>query len=983
MVSVSIGIDDKLFDLDVPIIIGTRLWFGVSTNFQQTAELSKINYDVYREMIEQTSKSPITIACPSCDFAKYEAIGCFILNGKLMHLPIFAYVDPQKLHVNRSNAELTAYFNRQKLNIPVICEKIKTEVDSWRDNFSNYSFLTSSNLFWKYIRIFYEFASKVNWSIECYSNEKLKTNVASNRNKNIRDCVKEDIAYRKKVILKARNIKHNIENGHVTEPVSKRTVYKTTEMGGQMHELADNNNNLLNATSTTASVRKSDTQTRTGFYRQNSRFITTALNNPLLLMKAALHVVKLVSGNVLTNYHQSFHTSGFGYVCANSTVDNKNAGMYLEIIPGVIFSSRSTTKVTYETILSEMLDVNANNYEPETKRRKIKTSIDNTIKKHNEGIIVDHAMKEYRIKYSAEHIGKAVFNICNNFSKGKCLPLEFFLSHEKGVGIIRLSTSAPNTLLDAKYRLTPATREWLMREQFFNYLLPPKRNNIVPLIGLTASSGFLVNHSSTNKTTSGLCGYRHACGLPLFCKTAESINQIRHPHKGLLYPQNNLAEEFGSAVLVPSQLAFVVVCSDNADGVEDGIIISKGAVERGFGSTKHTFVATLIVKPCKRLVYISIISSTEQQNNRGNGNFRKQFCYDCSTENFSLNDSEIYKDTTSYLISASRKEITILLNKYHLEEGMPIFDVHGVSRVRSFSINLRTHSVQSATRVCFHDAYDCGTFTNTNKRSIFAEKIHLTFSCGDIVVTTFFNELKQLFLGDKYSTLDGQKSTVVAIKSQEDMPFVMDANIPNIDICVNISANKRHTIGMFLASNIRALKCATPDDVKLKELQGDKSIAHHHVVHYCVDENNELDYISDLISKAQMLRELPLYNGKNGISLNFADLFCVNFVRYDQEGSKCAYYAGDRFDVVRIPHGNTLAKGRGKHGAMKFGQTETIMQLLLGASNEYPRLQMCTSESHFSHDNNTGKISQSAAQVLKALLIHNVNYNVICNENDY
>ncbi|RWS26205.1 dna-directed rna polymerase i complex subunit rpa2-like protein [Leptotrombidium deliense] len=706
-------------------------------------------------------------------------------------------------------------------------------------------------------------------------------------------------------------------------------------MGGQIHDSADVSSNLINVTSTTASVRKSDTQTRTGFYRQNSRYITTPLNNPLLIMKAPLHVVKLVSGNVLTNYHQSFHTSGFGYVCANSTVDNKNAGMYLELIPGVIVSSRTTKYVEYENIISSLHNFTKKSTQPCKRKLRDELCSDENIELNvfHEGIVVDHTMKQYQLKYPARALGVAIYNICNNFYKGKCISLEFFYCYNTNVGIIRLSNNSPNTLLDAKHRLTPATREWLMLDYEFTEILSPKCTNNFPLLGLTASQGFLVNHSSTNKTTSGLCGYRHACGLPIFCKTSYHLSHIRHPHKGLLYPQNTLAGERDSTVLVPSQLAFVVVCSDNADGVEDGLIISKSTVERGFGTTVHTFVATLTVTPCTRYVNISTMQQVSDSSKKS-GSFVTRFSYDTSLQSIThknkIRSSNSFIES-EYVNNTNNEEIIINLNKRELSEGIPLFDVHGVSKVRSFSINLRTHSVQSATRVCFHDAYDCGTYANSKRsRIIFAEKLHLTFSNGDIVITTFFSEFKHLFLGDKYSTLDGQKSTVIAIKAQEDMPFFMDQSIPNVDICINISANKRHTIGMFLASNIRASKCATPDSVKLQFLQGDASIAHHHIYNDCINSNIEINYISKLLESAEYLRELPLYSGKTGDSLQYADIFCINFVRYDQEGSKCAYYAADRNDVIRVPHGNTLVKGRGKHGAMKFGQTEMIMQLILG-----------------------------------------------------
>ncbi|RWS20544.1 DNA-directed RNA polymerase subunit B-like protein [Leptotrombidium deliense] len=269
---------------------------------------------------------------------------------------------------------------------------------------------------------------------------------------------------------------------------------------------------------------------------------------------------------------------------------------------------------------------------------------------------------------------------------------------------------------------------------------------------------------------------------------------------------------------------------------------------------------------------------------------------------------------------------------------------------------------QSASRILFIDPYDSGMLEN-NIRSIRLKQIQISYNAqtGEINMIFSFNEIRKLIHGDKFSTLEGQKATVINLTPREDMPFVMDTSIPSIDVLMNVSATKRHTYGMFASSLLRAAKCAKPEKFDLTLLMGDQSIGHH--------ANGK---IAQMLKDAEFMCKKRLFDGRTGLPMGFADIFLCAFIKYNQEPVKVIYFAPDGDYVARTYHADQNTKGRNRNGGTRRPQTDSFVDEQQGNSLEYGRQCQLCSESRLVHDIYTAIVSQSAASCFKTLGLHGI-----------
>ncbi|RWS24104.1 hypothetical protein B4U80_13270 [Leptotrombidium deliense] len=776
----------KNFHVHIPLIIGTKLWLMC----QELEPNTLISYNIYNSFMKTKD-----IGCPLCSIYNYEYLTCFYISGKLMHCPIFLYVDPSKLHVHRTTKKLTLVHQRKIVDIPEKLESIRDELFSWSDYFHNYAIILIS---WIHVKFLTEVGLL---ATKCKFNDKIITK-------------------------KVKDIASSIIKGNVAEAVSKTTIFKTTEIGGQATEtdLANSYNKDL---------AKSDTETRKGFFKSSSRYITTPTNVPIMLMYSAMHCVKLISGQVLTNTHQSLHKSSIGFVCTQHTVDNKNAGMHLELLPGVHIPTRYEC-LDVKEIINSLLDKSIALIQENNKLeygRIEREGIDNIY-------LYGPTMEEYVI-HSAQLPRLDI--LITEMLKENTFPFEFYFNRSKRVGIFRSSKTSP---LSAKQLFTSTTREWLIEQYQYTHLSATV-NNSTPLMGVVAHHGSLLNHTSTNKITAGLCGHRHTVG--------HAAKSLRNLERSLCYPQNDLSRR--NSLPIATQLAFTALVCDAGDNVEDGI-----------------------------------------------------------------------------------------------------------TNLKSYSINLKSITCQSSSRLMFVEPYDTGLL-ESGARIIHLKSVHTTYisSNSEMNITFTFSENRKLIQGDKFSTIEGQKATVINLTRPEDMPFVMDPRIPAIDVLMNVSATKRHTYGMFVSSLIRAAKCAKPEKFDLTLLMGDESIGHH-----------TNDRIAQMLKDAEFMMQKTICDGRTGEIMGEADIFLCSFIKYNQEPVRVAYYAPDGEYVQRSIHGDVFNKGRNRIGATKSSQFDKVMMINQGTNLDIGRQYQICSEPRLVHDRNTGRVSQTAASSIKTLAVHGI-----------
>ncbi|RWS28128.1 DNA-directed RNA polymerase subunit B-like protein [Leptotrombidium deliense] len=526
-------------------------------------------------------------------------------------------------------------------------------------------------------------------------------------------------------------------------------------------------------------------------------------------------------------------------------------------------------------------------------------------------------------------------------------PLDFYYNRPKKVGIFR---SSPSSLLSPKHLYTSTVTEWLLDQYSADWheSLSPSVNGTTPIMGTVAHHGFLFNHTSTNKITAGLCGHRHAVGFPV-------RNILKHSERSLCYPQNDLARR--DSMPIPTQLAFTALICDAGDNVEDGLTMRSDLADLQFGENTISFSATITATPCGSKISISFPKKTRMTQNA-----ECDYVNEITIAKWKLGSKNAKKRKVDSSFRTTVVTVPKLLQSMNLKHETTLCDIIGVTNLKSYSTNLKSIMCQSASRILFVDPYD-SDLLNNNVRSIRLKSIHtnLNVQSGDVNITFSFFESRKLIHGDKFSTLEGQKATVINLTRKEDMPFVMDPAIPTIDVLMNVSATKRHTYGMFVSSLLRAAKCAKPEKFDLTLLMGDTSIGHH-----------TNDIVARMLKDAEFLTKKQLFDGRTGEPMGYADIFLCAFIKYNQEPVKVIYFAPDGDYVARTHHADQNTKGRGRIGGTRRVQTDLHVCMLQGNLLVFERQCQICSESRLVIDIFTSIVSQSAASCFKTLGLHGI-----------
>ncbi|RWS22820.1 hypothetical protein B4U80_13483 [Leptotrombidium deliense] len=222
-------------------------------------------------------------------------------------------------------------------------------------------------------------------------------------------------------------------------------------------------------------------------------------------------------------------------------------------------------------------------------------------------------------------------------------------------------------------------------------------------------------------------------------------------------------------------------------------------------------------------------------------------------------------------------------------------------------------------------------------------------------------------LGDKFSTLEGQKATVINLMNAEDMPFFMGSPElpPYPDVLLNISANKRQTLGMLLGGLLRTAKCSKPS-IDLTALYGDSSIQPH---------------LSALLEQAMFVQKQRLCNGMTGHVIGYADIFTIPFVRYEQDGLKTAYFTAGGEDVIRSEHGANIARGKNRLGGLKVSQTCIPAQVACGATECVAKQDQISAEAPLCHDFMTGCVTPCSSKAYKFLSMQEISTKTLFYKN--
>ncbi|RWR98642.1 DNA-directed RNA polymerase subunit B-like protein, partial [Dinothrombium tinctorium] len=205
------------------------------------------------------------------------------------------------------------------------------------------------------------------------------------------------------------------------------------------------------------------------------------------------------------------------------------------------------------------------------------------------------------------------------------------------------------------------------------------------------------------------------------------------------------------------------------------------------------------------------------------------------------------------------------------------------------------------------------------------EKVFIFRKKSDIVLNFIVSTTKLLDVGDKFSTADGQKATVVNVMPIEDMPFFSsskNSRIPiNPDIIINISSSKRQTLGLNISGAINMLKLEKPDEIDLNLFCGDKSIRHMKL----------LQHLLKLCLQHEIIACEKIYDGITGKIFTddygnpiHGDIYMIPYLRYEQQGNKVASYTKGE-NISRTLQGGFVVKSRGKKGGLKIGQADQFV----------------------------------------------------------
>ncbi|RWS02711.1 DNA-directed RNA polymerase subunit B' [Dinothrombium tinctorium] len=745
------------------------------------------------------------------------------------------------------------------------------------------------------------------------------------------------------------------------------------------HELGSYDKSWLSAL-------KSDVETSKGFVKIPSRYIYTPVNSPVLLMSSVLYLVKLIKSEVRTHTHQALITSCLPYICKLSTSDNKNAGTYLEFVPGITFSSRKVCEFSSSEIEKILLEFNSNlikkneNIEREEDDYKLINekfmSVKERSKSKKESDCIILYSNDYKKILLPTNIVRLDILISEIVKKcGNSLPIDFYYRRKERIGIIGIFEGLP---LCEKFRFTPLTRECLLKEysEYWSEKLSAKIDGNVPIFGVTSHLIRFANHSATAKLTAGVFGLKHALSLPITCK----VNNFSSQFQALAYPQNDLLK----CILHPFQLAVVCIASLSSDGVEDGIIVSKRARDLGFGMTISQIpplTLNITSMPTDKIEFIFYNESKrfeKREYNEKCDNKTNENKYQKSEEKGNIfkkiedNENDYYEKYVFYKKEFEKIDFfaEIEVKRKILECKSVICDILGVTNFMSFSLNLSAIHIGSSTRIFYDNPYD---LEEEDESSISLERVFIFRKKNDIVVNFIVNTIKLLDIGDKYSTVDGQKATVVNVKSIEDMPFFSSKNnrIPlNPDIVVNISSSKRQTLGLNIGGVMNMLKCEYPDEIDLMLFNGDKSVRHMQL----------LQHLLKLCLKHEIIGCEKIYDGttgeifrdENGNAIS-GDIYLIPFLRYEQQGNKVASYTKGE-TIPRTLQGGFVVKSRGKKGGLKIGQADQFVLMSEGSIPSLFKQNQLKSEPTMNYDRYSGKITQSACAAMKTFDM--LDYNV-------
>lgn len=955
------GVDSQQFgNCELPIIIGTSLWQAVS----ELSVGSIIDVELFTTWRKDESKV-LDISCPFCCFESYLPIGLFILNSKLTCLPILSALDSRRIHVNPKSNLLTVYKNKTKLDessdpdLFASLSTLKTEIQQWRDEFGNQAFYLPAQIFCKVTEIglrdciallskmyerqttstskqiiFQKRCCKAvsmqelvrNWKtsdafhncngdllnetnelnddfqVNSSVNQQTQKSVLSENEEKFdhgvlcqtcrrtpRTVSKEDLVIIKKTLS---SLQKDFSKGNITSAISQSGNFKfsITQSAGLINSDFGDGSGAF----------KSDVETARGFTKFPSRYTFPPPNNPISVVSATLSLVKLVSSNVRSHFHQSLVTSCLAYVCKISTSDNKNAGTHLEILPGVTFSNK-TSCISVASIRKLML--NAAN-EPKLSR---------TNKIDNASFFMHSHCFQLR---NLPQLPKLFAFLRKKFG----LHLDVFFSKLQNKGVLHSASSMP---LCERFKLSPMTRQWLLREypEKWHSRLSPELDGNVPLFGVTAHIQRFPGYSAVPKTIAGNFGARHSVGFLHKCAVQR---HVKCPNNALLYAQSDLS----GYLTHPTQLAVVCFASLSANGVEDGVIVNKAARDRGFGMTVEEQAPSIRVTTCGK--------------------------------EFSL--SLPYRDTKNkFTFSASTSEQCIEVNE-PIENGSTLCDLLGIESVDSFCHFIQTAQTSSACRLLLDNPYEIredGVKTQL-------KKIFVQCRSDGLFVTIVLETIKLLQKGDKFSTTDGQKTTVTDICQPEDMFFTSSERLPHSpDVVFNISSLRRQTLGLNIGGIVNMLAVIEPQNVNVGLFAGDNGVRHFPLLPQLLDKAESYDFVA----------ASPLFDGITGEMLCddsgnpvVGDFYIVPLLRYQQQGSKVAYFTGK--NVQRSRCGDFLVRSKGKLGGLKLGQQDTLNLITNGSSPALFRQLLSNSEPRTSSNEHSGRISQSACNALRTMEMH-------------
>ncbi|RWR99787.1 hypothetical protein B4U79_16972, partial [Dinothrombium tinctorium] len=710
---------------------------------------------------------------------------------------------------------------------------------------------------------------------------------------------------------------------NITDAVSKSSKYKFSNPScSSMY-----NQDLGIFDKSWLSAIKSDVETSKGFLKIPSRYSNPAANSPILLMSSILSLVKLMKSEVRTHTHQALVTSSLPYMCKLSTSDNKNAGTHLEFLHGIQFSGRLVSDFTSYHIEKILKEFNS-------KLLKENFHIERECSNNNENLILyTHEYKKIELpSRETVRFDILITKILDSF--GIVFPLDVYFNRLHKVGVISIFDCSP---LCEKFNYTPLTRHWLLQEyhQYWKQKLSAEIDGNVPIFGVTANLLRFANHSATAKLTAGVFGVKHALSFPISCK----VNNFSSQYQALIYPQNHLVKY----MLHPFQLAVVCVASLSSCGVEDGLIVSKKARDLGFGMTISqvpTLSLNLTSFSCEKIEIIFF-----NENNARENDYKKIFSFDKKD----LEDPEFYAEIT--------------INRKKIKNKFVLCDILGVENLMSFSLNLSAVHIGSSARIFYDNAYDLEE-EKENMLSVSVEKAFLFRKKSEIVLNFVLSSTKLLDLGDKFSTTDGQKATVVNVMPVEDMPFFSSKNerIPTTpDIVINISSNKRQTLGLNIGGAVNMLKLEYPDEIDMSLFSGDKSVRHI----------NLLQYLLKLCLEKKIIATEKIFDGTTGKLFADSsgkairgDIYLIPFLRYEQQGNKVASFTKGE-SVQRTLHGGFVVKSRGKKGGLKIGQADQFVLISEGSIPSLMKQNQLKSEPILDSDRYTGMITQSACAAMK------------------